>query len=136
MEHNNILDKLKDGNGGMTVPDGYFESFEQRMCRMLPKQEWEEPQTTKVMPKTVWQKVRPYVYLAAMFLGIWCMMQMFDMMRVDPMDNQITSNKTLMAAISNDNFYYDIVATEVSDNDLYDDLYEQGFDPDDMNPSK
>ena len=111
----------------MTVPDGYFSAFQKRMAAELPEQPWEKTQP-KVIPKSFWQKVRPYVYLAAMFMGIWCMMKMFDLMhpasRLD-----IANNPTLMSAINNDDFYYDNIVNDFSDSELYDELYDQGFDP-------
>ena len=70
-DKNDILSKIgKDA--GFRVPDGYFDSFAQRMSSGLPDKE--------ILPApkpTRWQRVRPFVYLAAMFAGIWCMMQIF-----------------------------------------------------------
>ena len=37
----------------------------------------EYPQKPEKPTLTVWQRIKPYVYLAAMFAGIWCMMQIF-----------------------------------------------------------
>lgn len=69
-------DKLKEMAGTRvpyTVPEGYFKSFKDRMMSSLP----EYPEKPKHKDLTVWQRVKPYVYLAAMFAGIWCMMQIF-----------------------------------------------------------
>lgn len=74
-----ILEQINHKDG-MTVPEGYFEDFASRMAASLPVRDWEENRG-KVMPRSFWQKVRPYVYLAAMFAGVWSMMTMFDMMR-------------------------------------------------------
>lgn len=57
----------------MTVPDDYFENVYKEISSKLP----EYPQERTAGDLTTWQKLRPYVYLAAMFAGIWCMMQMF-----------------------------------------------------------
>ncbi len=35
------------------------------------------PEKPKVPELSRWQRLRPYVYLAAMFCGIWCMMKIF-----------------------------------------------------------
>ena len=78
-EDKKILDKV-NRNSGMTVPENYFADFAEKMMQSLPEKE--EPIITK--PLTTWQKIRPYVYLAAMFAGIWCMMKMFHMMTVAP----------------------------------------------------
>lgn len=110
----------------MTVPDGYFAEFNMRMAASLPQREWERP--TAAIKRTRWQKIRPYVYLAAMFMGIWCMMKMFDFIRPSsPMD--IADNPVLMSAIQNDDYYYDYCASDMPDSELYDDLYAEGFDP-------
>lgn len=60
---------------GMSVPDGYFESFAHQMMDKLPAY----PEAPRPRQLTTWQRIKPYVYLAAMFAGIWCMMKMFHM---------------------------------------------------------
>lgn len=66
------IEKLAGRETGFTVPDGYFEHLYASMPSRLPERE--EPQPVVL---TRWQRLKPYVYLAAMFGGIWCMMQMF-----------------------------------------------------------
>lgn len=132
----NILDELKDKHpqAGMTVPDGYFDSFNEKIISMLPEQDWEREanNTPVVLKRSRWQKIRPYAYLAAMFIGIWCMMQMFDLVRSNTTSN-FDTNPALLSAIDNDAFYYDYGATEFDDQDIYDDLYDQGIDATDTN---
>ena len=71
-EKNDILSTIgKDS--GFKVPENYFSDFAEKMAKSLPDQEIQPiPQTTR------WQRVRPFVYMAAMFAGIWCMMQIFN----------------------------------------------------------
>ena len=58
---------------GFKVPENYFADFNKRMADMLP-----DVEITPVEVKpTMWQRVRPLVYLAAMFAGVWCMMSVF-----------------------------------------------------------
>lgn len=38
-----------------------------------------EYQEQKQPNVSTWQRVKPYLYMAAMFAGIWCMMKMFHM---------------------------------------------------------
>lgn len=69
-------DKLKEKVGTelpYTVPEGYFESFKSRLMENLP----DYPEKPVQKRLTTWQRLKPYVYLAAMFAGIWCMMQIF-----------------------------------------------------------
>ena len=71
-EDSTILNKYgKDP--GFKVPENYFADFNKRMTEMLP-----DVEITPVDAKpTMWQRVRPLVYMAAMFAGVWCMMQVF-----------------------------------------------------------
>ncbi len=126
MKGQDILSKINH-QSGMTVPAGYFDEFHARMIASLPQQEWETTQP-RILPKSFWARVRPYVYMAAMFMGIWCMMKTFDMMRGDaslPMER----NTELMSAINNDSFFNEYFIPSVSETDIYEDLYDEGFDP-------
>lgn len=116
---------------GMVTPENYFQDFATRMFSQLPEQPWEREEP-KVIPRSFWQKVRPYVYLAAMFMGVWCMMKMFDLMRPDSPGLSIDNNPIMTAALGNDVFIDDYFLDEgdVTDNQLLDDLYEAGYDPD------
>lgn len=66
-----ILTKVgKDA--GFKVPEGYFADFAEKMAASLPERE------IPVQKKpTRWMRIRPYVYMAAMFAGVWCMMYLF-----------------------------------------------------------
>ncbi len=111
---------------GMTVPEGYFEDFARRMMDRIPA---EVAQTVEVR-RTVWQKIRPYVYMAAMFAGIYLMLNIFSLatgMRDAVAPRQ--SSGTLLAEVVNSGTvtYVDDYLT-VSDLDLYNDLYESGYE--------
>lgn len=112
---------------GMTVPEGYFADFATRMMAQLPERE--EP---KVLPRTWWQRVRPYAYLAAMFAGIWCMLQIFALMGDAGAPNPLTDNPVLAEALKSDTFLYDDYGVTVDEYDLYDELYNSGFSPSQM----
>ncbi len=58
---------------GFKVPENYFADFNRRMADMLP-----DVEITPVDVKpTMWQRVKPLVYMAAMFAGVWCMLSVF-----------------------------------------------------------
>lgn len=71
-ENKDILSQIgKDS--GFKVPENYFDDFATKMAESLPEQ------SIKPLPKsTIWLRIRPYIYMAAMFAGIWCMMQIFN----------------------------------------------------------
>lgn len=130
-----IFKSIEHTGSAETVPDNYFENFRSRMKASLPDRNWEEETISsqdKENKESFWYKIRPYTYMAAMFAGIWLMMNIFDLtrgLRPDP----IESNPELIAAIENDSFLAEYV-DPVIDNDyeLYDELYESGFDPNDV----
>lgn len=57
---------------GMKVPEGYFADLQSHIMSSLPPY-----QKTVKIETSRWQRVKPYVYLAAMFCGIWLMMKVF-----------------------------------------------------------
>lgn len=70
-EESKILDKLgKDP--GFKVPENYFADFNSKLIESLP-----EVKITEEVKPSMWLKVRPFVYMAAMFAGIWLMMNIF-----------------------------------------------------------
>ncbi len=72
-EESEILNRL-GRDAGFRVPEGYFDDFNERMASMLP-----EVEITEVDQKpTLWVTIRPYIYMAAMFAGVWCMMKVFN----------------------------------------------------------
>lgn len=71
-EHN-ILEKVGHQTG-YTVPEGYFDSVRSKILLNLPEYEEAKPESI-----SRWRKIQPYIYMAAMFAGIWCMMKMFHM---------------------------------------------------------
>lgn len=72
-EESQILAKL-GREPGFKVPQGYFEDLTARVMNRLPEVEITDVDATP----TLWMRVRPYVYLAAMFAGVWCMMTIFN----------------------------------------------------------
>lgn len=129
-KENDILTKI-NGKSGMTVPEGYFADFAKRMSQELPPR-----QTTaeeKMPQRTLWQQVRPYVYLAAMFMGIWCMLKMFTSMGANNAADTIDSNPTLISAISDTSFFDDIYYEEgVNSYDVLEAMYDDGYATEDF----
>lgn len=55
-----------------TVPEGYFESFTEQLMEKLPERE------AQPAPRlTLWTRVKPWVYMAAMFCGLMLSVRMF-----------------------------------------------------------
>ena len=71
-KENNILQKVGKGNP-FRVPDQYFEDFTRKLMEQLPEK---EPMPYMSEP-TLWQKVKPWIYMAAMFFGIMLSVRVF-----------------------------------------------------------
>ena len=98
-------------NQGFKVPENYFEDFNKRMTEMLP-----DVEITPVDVKpTMWQRVRPLVYMAAMFAGVWCMMQVFsNFVASDNLD----SVRAVAEKLQDEENLDDFIMSGVSDYDI------------------
>ena len=116
-EHNKIGD-------GMTVPPNYFSTFKASMQQKL--NDFTLPEEKSEKPRTVWQRYRPYIYLAAMFAGVWCMTKMFSLMQQNsPLT--IDNSEVLTVALNNNDFFDDYILTDINEYDLLDELYADGI---------
>ena len=64
-KENNILRKAGTRNP-FKVPEGYFEGFTQELMDRLPEKEM----IPEMQEPTLWQRVKPWIYMTAMFCGI------------------------------------------------------------------
>lgn len=65
------LEEIGNVNSFKT-PEGYFENFTEDMMSRLPERVDEEPQVL-----SLWGRMQPWVYMAAMFAGIALMIRLF-----------------------------------------------------------
>ena len=85
-------------------------------------------------PRTLWGRVRPYVYMAAMFAGVWCMLKMFTTVAGGNELAPIEKNPVMAEALSSDDFMNIYVVDDISDRDIMDQMMEDGFDPSMLEP--
>ncbi len=129
-ENKNILDKI-NRKSGMTVPDNYFADFAEKMMQNLPEKQ--EPIIAK--PPTLWQRVRTYVYLAAMFAGIWCMVKMVNLIGSSTPGTPasfVQSEQILAQAIEDESFISDYCYEEIDEYSLLESMYEDGYEAGDL----
>lgn len=62
----NKLKEIDKTKNPFKVPDNYFAQFNEEIMSRLPEKE-----IVALRPVPLWDKVKPWVYLAAMFLGIY-----------------------------------------------------------------
>lgn len=71
-KENNILRKAGTRNP-FKVPEGYFEGFTQELMDRLPEKEM----IPEMQEPTLWQRVKPWIYMTAMFCGIMLSVKIF-----------------------------------------------------------
>lgn len=71
-EEDQILRKVGTGNP-FRVPDGYFAGFNRELMSKLPEKE----APVAAQEVTLWQRVKPWIYMTAMFCGIMLSVRLF-----------------------------------------------------------
>jgi len=124
-ETKNIIDEISSKGEGFTVPENYFENFAMQMAGKLPYREvLDKPQAAVASSSNSrWMRIRPYVYMAAMFAGAWCLLKMFSLMTADPYDTNIENYPVLSNALENEQFVNDYVIDDLYASEIYDALY-------------
>lgn len=121
-----ILEKINHRDG-LTVPEGYFSDFAKSMAASLPVNDLEASnKTVATLPRTFWQRVRPYVYMAAMFAGVWCMLKMFTLLSGG--SSSFEHSPILAEALGNDTFVNEYIIGDVNQWDVIDDIMDEGLD--------
>lgn len=135
---NNILDTIKNEglatpSAGFRVPEGFFDSFVDTMADSLPYRPEIEEATAPARPRTLWQKVRPYAYMAAMFAGIWCTISIFTAIS-GTSSKPMSENPVIADALSEDEFMRDNVYGDLNSWDIVDEMFEDSAFADDAEP--
>ena len=119
MNMNNIP-KSQIRKSGFQVPEGYFENFTDRMMAQLPEKEEE------VYTLTLWQRVRPWAYMAAMFMGISLMVRLFtglgamsDSINISSASSEVSMEMLSDAMSEDDELVRYVYYTSMNDNIVY-----------------
>lgn len=112
MKQEDRLREIVGKESGLKVPSDYFDTFRETMMGTLPS----HPEKPVHKNLSVWHRVRPYVYLAAMFAGIWCMMNIFHNVSKDQLNADAFHNQ--LALVANDQETMDFYTEDRSDSDI------------------
>ena len=114
-----ILDEIGRKHG-MKVPENYFADFAGKMADSLPEREIPLPEQP-----TLWLRVKPWIYMAAMFAGIWLMMKMFT--GIFSVEKGETPDVEMTASAGEERSIEDeLIAHYVDDYTAYEMLYTDG----------
>lgn len=111
----NKLNEIEKKNP-FSVPENYFEMFNAEIMSRLPQKEFSKPKTV-----SMWDRAKPWVYMAAMFAGIFFSIQLLT--KTDLNKNLNTTNKVadLPTQVTDD--YWSEV--KISEEDFYQYLEDQ-----------
>lgn len=114
-------------HNGMTVPKGYFEDFTTKMMAKIP-----EETVCPIVPKrTVWQRLKPYTYMAAMFAGAYLMLNVFNIasgLKNNAIKGTEQMQNLLVDVVNANTLTYLDDYICVSDCDVYDELFNEGYE--------
>lgn len=87
-EEDRILKEVGTKNP-FRVPEGYFENLASEVMTQLP----EKPKTEFVQREaTTWEKIRPWLYMAAMFVGAALIIRVASSDHTQPADRMATDD--------------------------------------------
>lgn len=117
--HFNKLEEIDRSRNPFKVPDNYFARFNEEMMSRLPEKEIVPPRTVPL-----WEKVKPWVYMAAMFAGLYITIQFLTR---QPDNGSIASRQPVVQQPAGNNVqtesYWSTV--QVSEEEFYQYLEEQ-----------
>ncbi len=119
----NKLEEIDKTKNPFKVPENYFAQFNQEIMDRLPEKEIVVPE-----PVSMWDRAKPWVYLAAMFIGLYITINF--LMKTPGNDNmtenQIASQQTLSGSYENTDNYWSTV--QITEEEFYQYLEEQLVD--------
>ena len=119
----NKLKEIDQTKNPFKVPENYFAQFNEEIMNLLPEKEF-----VAARPVPLWDKVKPWVYMAAMFIGLYVTINFLTRDR----DNermtagQSATEQTLTGTSQADDNYWSTV--QVTEEEFYQYLEEQMVD--------
>lgn len=127
----NKLKEIDKGNP-FTVPENYFAQFNEEIMNRLPEKEYVPPRQV-----SLWDKVKPWVYMAAMFVGLYITInfltkdagESFSAQQDNPQPQTISTNVPSTNYWSNvhitEEEFYQYLEEQLVDEGYYDYMYNQ-----------
>lgn len=119
----NKLDDIEKRNP-FTVPDNYFANFNEEIMNRLPEKEVVHPQKV-----TMWTKAKPWVYMAAMFMGLFFTIRVITNNTNNQQSISVQQNAVSIPSAQFTDEYWSTV--QITEEEFYqyleDQLVEQGY---------
>ena len=129
----NKLQEIDNSKTPFKLPDDYFEHFNEEIMNLLPEKEFKAP--VKV---TMWDRAKPWVYMAAMFLGLYFMINFLTNNNGSSATQEaVVAEQTVVGAASTANYwstvhiteeeFYEYLEDQLIDDGFYDYMYDQYY---------
>lgn len=117
-EETNLFKKVGTKNP-FKVPENYFEDFSSELMSRLP----EKDSLPALQEPTLWQRVKPWLYMTAMFCGIMLSVRLF--VGTPEKDNFPVITQTMIDNLTDEDLDLIIDRSRMDDYDLYQYLTEK-----------
>jgi hypothetical protein len=130
----NKLQEIDKSKNPFKVPDNYFVNFNEEMMNRLPEKEFKPP--VKV---TLWDKTKPWVYMAAMFIGMYVTINFLvkNNNENNTISEPVVAGQTSSDAVNTSNYwstvhiteeeFYEYLEDQLIDDGFYDYMYDQYY---------
>ncbi|MDD2313687.1 MAG: hypothetical protein PHS25_04520 [Proteiniphilum sp.] len=127
------LDEIDKAKNPFKVPENYFALLNEEIMSRLPEKEYVAPP-----PVTLWEKVKPWVYMAAMFIGIYIIVNYLTSdASKKPLMTESTTSEAIGTSETVDNYwstvhvteeeFYQFLEEQVVEDGYYDYMYNQYY---------
>lgn len=106
-----------DKRNPFTVPEDYFARFNEEIMNRLPEKEIVKPKTV-----SMWDRAKPWVYMAAMFMGIFFTIQLLTRNAVNQQQDSVNQIATIQSTQVTDDYWSKV---QISEEEFYQYLEEQ-----------
>lgn len=130
----NKLKEIDKTENPFKVPENYFVQFNKEIMDRLPEKEIIDPE-----PVSMWDRAKPWVYLAAMFVGLYITINflMKTPTNSNTNENHLTNQQSASTSPDTDNYwsaiqiteeeFYQYLEEEVIDDNYFDYIYHQYY---------
>ena len=112
----NKLSEIEKRNP-FTVPEDYFSRLNEHIMNFLPEKEIIKPKKV-----SMWDKAKPWVYMAAMFMGIFFTIQLLTRNAVNQQQDSVNQIATIQSTQFTDDYWSKV---QISEEEFYQYLEEQ-----------
>lgn len=119
----NELKEIGETKNPFKVPENYFAQFNEEIMNRLPEKEIVAPRTV-----SLWEKAKPWVYLAALFVGLYFTVNFLKKApgNDNTAENQVAIQQTLSGSGNTIDNYWSTV--QITEEEFYQYLEEQLID--------